>query len=253
MTTIDASPEAVAEMIGSACARQVKAELHHEPGTGLVSVGRTRLLRQKGNLIIADKPMYTGDDQPILAGQPITVHYSIQRTRFQFQSVLEDTRYRVRIDAGRWGMGCAFRRPDSVRRSQRRRHLRMSMAGCDPITVEAVRPDPTVSTACAVDAERTCGRLVDLSCGGAAVLFDRAAWGGCRSGERFYLRFVIPGEPAEFSMLGLVRHTRLIASSESMRIGFGFRPWYRGQLIHDQRRLARFIATLERQSLRRRK
>ena len=133
--------------------------------------------------------------------------------------------------------------------SQRRTCVRVSLMGYDPVSIEMVRPHRDFPNACSVDGERFAAWLLDLSVGGVSVLADHRVFAQVRRGERFFLAFVLPGEDDEFYMLGSVRHSRIVASSDSLRVGLVFVPWRGNAYASEQRRLSRFVAAHQRRML----
>ncbi len=243
----------VERIVGAACERNAPAELHYELRDGALVTARVRLLELRGNRILADRPILLGNDSGIPAGVAITVHVSLRGSRYQFESVIEEEDVKVPLNRRQMVPGIALRRPTKAIQSQRRSHIRVSLVGYDPINVHLVSPHPDVPGACAIDAEVVTGWLVDLSGGGLSVVVDNRAFGFIRCGEVFFVTFALPSVLEDFCVLGSVRHTRHITSSDSLRLGIGFRPWGGRRLTHDQRRICRFVTAHERRMLRRRK
>ncbi|MGB2985582.1 MAG: hypothetical protein WBE26_06835 [Phycisphaerae bacterium] len=253
MHKADTSSEAVERLIGAGCARNVPVELHYETAGGAIVMGRVRLLELTERQFLADRPLYSNDDAQIPTGAAISVHVLLDGVRYQFDSAIEESKRLVRLNARQRVPGIALRRPAVMAESQRRSHLRISMATYDPINIDLVRPDPTFPDACSIDAELVAAWMLDLSVGGVSVLVDHRILNRVQQTERFFLTFALPSVDDEFYMLGSHRHSRVVEASDSLRIGLSFRPWRDRQFTHDQRRLSRFIAEHERSMLRRRK
>lgn len=243
----------VDELLEAGCARNVPAELHYEDARGMVSVARARLLGVEGKEILADRPLYLEDNAEIPPGKPITVHVLVNGTRYQFTSAITAVNRFVRLNARQVVPGIALRKPKTVAPSQRRANLRISLANYDPISVVLVHPHPDIPDACWIDAHALSAWLIDLSGGGTSVLVDRMILGRVRRGEQFYLTFFLPLDGGWFNMLGTVRQCRTVEVSNSLRIGFNFRPWPGSNFAQDQQRVSRFVAAFERRILRRRK
>ena len=253
MSRSHTSSQAVEQLIGAGCSRNAPAELLYEGRDGTVVVGRVRLLELTPRRILADRPVCLESDGTIPIGAPITVHVNLQGTRHQFESVIEDGDQTVQLNSRQTIPGIAMRKPAVVMESQRRAHLRISVVAYDPTSVTMARPHPNLADACAVDASIITGWLVDLSVGGISVLVDRGVLESARLTERFFLTFALPAMEGEFNMLGSVRHCRVVGSSNSLRLGIGFRPWRGPAFRRDQRRISQFVTEHERRLLRRRK
>lgn len=243
----------VEEIIGEGCARNIPAELQYEDRDGAIITGRVRLLELTERHVLADSPAYLKDDGQIPTGAAITVHVLLNKSRYQFESVIEDADLTVRLNARQTVPGIALCRPADVLDSQRRTNLRITMLGYDPINVDLIRPHPDVPEACSIDARILAGWMVDLSVRGISVLVDHRVLPSARRGQCFFLSFALPSVADEFLMLGSVRHGRIIRASGSLRIGISLRPWRDRMFKHDQRRISLFIAEHERRMLRRRR
>jgi len=253
MQPTDTSSETVERLIRAGCARNVPAEIHYEHRNGSIITGRARLLELTECQILADRPKYLDRGGSIPAGASVTVHVSLGGSRYQFDSVIEETNRSISLGGRKKVRGIALSKPTGLADSQRRARLRISMVGYDPITVELVRPHPDVSNACPVGAEIIEGRMHDLSVGGLAVLVDHRVPGAVHRGDHFFLTFALPSVAEEFYILGSVCHSRVVEASGSLRMGLSFRPWCGRRFIHDQRRLSLFVVEHERRLLRRRK
>ena len=241
------------ELIGKACARNVPAELHVEDTAGNLTIGRVRLLEMTNGLVLADRPMILDGDSAIPDGSTLTVHFALNGSRYQFESLLEASGLTVLLNAHQRVSGISLRQPFVVTDSQRRSNLRVSVLGYDPISIMLIEPHPEITDACPIDAHIIAGWIVDVCGGGASVLLQQDALPKDKSGQRFYLNFMLPAVEHEFSMLGVVRNVRRVERSESIRLGIKFRPW-RGRIYQrDLQRITRFVTAHERQLLKRRK
>ncbi len=243
------SEAAIEKLIGAGCARNVPAELHYEHRKGAILTGRVRFLTLTDRQILADRPLYLDGEAQIPSGVPITVHVSINGARYQFESMIEEKHLFVQLNSLQRVPGIALQRPSVITDSQRRMDLRVSLMGYDPISIELVRPHPDFPGACSVDGERIAAWLLDLSVGGVSVLADHRVFAQVRPSERFFLTFALPGEDDEFYMLGSVRHSRIVASCDSLRVGLVFVPWRGNAYTSEQHRLSRFVAAHQRRML----
>lgn len=247
------STEHVDHLIGAACARNAPAEVHFEDATGMVITGRVRLLEMTNGKILTDRPLYLDSGDEIPDGSAVMVQFAVNGSRYQFESRIDCRDRRVRLNARQHIRGIALCKPSVIADSQRRSHLRVSLAGYDPISVTLVKPGDGVPDACAVDARIVAGWVVDVSVGGVCVLVHRDAREEMENGDLLYLSFTLPGVQDEFHLLGMLCHLRTVERSDSVRLGVGFRPW-RGPIFRrDQHRISKFVAEHERRMLRRRR
>lgn len=242
----------VDDLIVWACDRNTPIELHYEPADGPMVVGRARLLGYDDKQLLADRPLCL-DHGIIPCGKKLSVNLSMNGERYEFDSIIEESHRMVQLNAHHKVRGIAMKRPVEFNKSQRRKHLRISLVGYDPIHVELVKPHPDIPTACPSDAMVYNGWMVDLSVGGMSMLVDQHIIRRVTENELFFVMFDLPGCEEGYCMMGSVRHSRVIESSESIRIGMSFQGWNNRQLKRDQRRLSRFVASHERRMLRRRK
>ncbi|UCC29063.1 MAG: PilZ domain-containing protein [Phycisphaerales bacterium] len=229
------------------------AEIYYERRHGSIITGRVRLFELTEHQILADRPTYLNNDGSIPCGASVTVHFSLGGSRYQFDSVIEETDRSVSLGGRTEMRGIALSKASGLADSQQRSDLRISMVGYDPITVRLARPHPDLPDACPVDAEILKGRIHDISIGGLAVLVDHRVPDAVHQGDHFFLTFVLPSIAEDFCMLGSVRHTRVVKASVSLRMGLSFHPWCGTRFAHDQRRISQFVVEHERRLLRRRR
>ncbi len=245
--------QSVDQWVSEACARRLPAEMHFTDADGMIITARVRFLDQTADEILTDRPQYLDDEAVIPPGCGVTVHMVWGGARLQFDSVVVDEDRVVRVNAHQTLPGIALRKPLLVTASQRRTHLRVSVVGYEPISVEMAAPHREFPDACDIDVQRISGWLLDLSVGGLSVVLDHRVLRGTRRGERFFVTFGLPGMKGDFNMLGSVRHCRSIRNGESLRVATCFCPWNGKHFARDQHRLSRFIAEHERRMLRRRR
>ncbi len=241
------------QLLAEACERNVSVELYFERSEGPAITARARLLELTDEHILADRPACADTSTHIPAGRKITVHAAIRGLRYQFDSVIEDSATWVQLNSKQRVSGIALRKPTQIKRSERRGQFRVSLVGIEPIAVELVRGHPEVLEACVIHSGSSCGRMVNISGGGAAVLVERRYLRAAKRGDRFFLSFKLPGIADEFCLLGNIRHVLNVQASESIRLAFSFQQWGSRRYSQDQRQLTRFVSEQERRLLRMRK
>ncbi len=251
MTTTMTEVQSVKELIAGACARRLPAELCHVASDEMIIMGRVRLLDCTDSEILADRPQYLDDDGTIPLKSPITMHVAIGRARYQFDTAIVKENRALPAGNHHALPGIALRMPTTVNDSQRRRHVRASLTGYDPISVDFSRTDPEGEAACSVNLERGSGWLVDLSVGSVSLIADDRLFIDPQRGNRYFLTFRLPDVKDEFYMIGCVRRMREAQNGDGVRLALYFCPWDGNRLARDQHRLARFIADHERRMLRR--
>lgn len=240
-------------IIQAACARNAAVELRYERADGTTIRARTRLLGSLPERLLADALSYEQSGQRLPVGRPLTVTMMLNGKRYEFVSVIEDRAVKIKLNAERKVRGLALRLPVAVVESQRRAHFRVSVLGRDPMTVTLVPCHPRLRDVCEIDAQPVRGKLLNVSGGGMALLVSRRELSHVRSGQRFFLTFQLSAEPDEFVMMGVVRHSVLVASSDCLRLGIAFLPWGGSDLRTGLRLVMDFVSDCERTMLRRRK
>lgn len=240
-------------IIHEACLRNVPAELFFEPRHGVITVARVRLLELTDLELHADTLMYVNSGEQIPIGAPITVHMSVNGSRYQFASAIIDKTITIQLNRHQQVRGIAMKIPVCVTSSQRRNALRISTVRYEPISASLARPCPVVSDACPVCGPVIQGWVVDLAVGGMGIVIEASMARGVKLGDQFFTTFTLPGVEDDFSMLVVVRHTREIERNESVRLGLAFLPWQIRQHRVQEQRLSRFVTTHERLTLKRRK
>lgn len=253
MTDLKAIGDSVDELLADACDRSVMLELHYEDRSGSLVIGKTRVRALNETQILADAISLVDRNERIPLGRPVWAHFKIRGNRRQFQTVIEGERVPVTVLGGERVLGVALRRPKDFAESQRRAHVRVSVAAGDAIRVYVARPSPKTPNACEIDEAYSVGRVLNVSAGGMTILLPSDGLRQSKVNDRFFLTFTLPDVAGDFHLLGSLRHTRKVESSDSLRGSFAFKPWDGSVLRFDQRRIQRFIVEREREHLRRRK
>lgn len=253
MTDVKAIGDSVDELWADACERNVMLELQYEDPSGSLVIGKTRIQALSERQILADAISFVDRNERIPVGRPVSAHFTIRGNRLQFQTVIESERVPVTVLGRERVLGVALRRPKDLAESQRRTHVRISVAAGDAIQVHVARPSPKTPNACTIDEAHPVGRLLNVSAGGMTILLPSNGLRRSKVNDRFFLTFALPDVEGDFYLLGSLRHTRKVESSDSLRGSFAFKPWDGSVLRLDQRRIQRFIVEREREHLRRRK
>lgn len=240
-------------VIEKACARNASAELIYTHRNGTVTTARVRLMELNADELLADMPMCLDKGQKIPIGVTIDIHVTLEGNRYQFETEILEYHRKVRLNSHQTVPGIALNPPRNLEISQRRAHLRISTVGYEPISVSLVKPHPKVPDACPIKAPVVPGWIVDLAVGGMAVMVDPKVYPKPVRGDHFFVTFELPSVDDDFNMQVVLRHWRVVERTESLRFGLAFVPWQVRQFHKDQQRLSRFIASHERQMLKRRK
>lgn len=240
-------------LLAEACERNAPAELLFARPEGQPVTARVRLLELTDEHILADRPGQGDQTQQIPPGRTITVHLVIRGARYQFESAIVDLHSWVQLNSEQRVPGIVLNRPTEITRSERRSDFRVSLAGLAPISVEMARGDPEIQDACLIEPSPVCGRMLNLSAGGAALLLDLRSLRSSKRGERFFMTFSLPGIEKDFCLLGEVRHALIVEASESIRLAMAFRQWGGRRFGQDERLITKFITERQRRLLRLRK
>ena len=241
------------ELLAEACERNAPAEICFAHRNGPPVTARVRLLQLTDEFILVDKPAKTDQEGHIPKGRPITVHVFIRGARYQFDSLIMDQQAWIQLNAEQRIPGIALRKPNEIVKSERRASYRVSLAGIDPIQTELVRGHSDIIDACLLSPGVIGARMLNLSSGGAAVLVDQRDLKTAKHGDRFFLRFSLPGIDDTCCELGEVRHVLVVETSESLRLAFAFVNWGGRDFNREQRVLGRFIMEQQRRLLKLRK
>ncbi|MCH8147727.1 MAG: PilZ domain-containing protein [Planctomycetes bacterium] len=253
MPAVETTEQSVDELLAAACDRSVVLRLHYEDSSGAQVIGNTRIRSLNERQILADAISFVDKRERIPVGRPLWAHFKIRGDRHQFQTVIENSRVPVEEPGRDRSYGVALRRPPGLSESQRRAHVRVSVAAGDAIQVFVAPRTTNTPNACAVDAAHPLGRMLNVAAGGMTVLVPIDDLRRSKENDRFFLTFTLPEFGGDFHLLGSLRHTRKVEKSDSLRVSFAFKTWDGSELRNDQRRIERFIVEREREILRRRK
>lgn len=211
------------------------------------------MLQLADGKLLTDTPQYERESRRIPLHREVSASLSINGKRYGFETAIETPAIPVDINDRHRVRGMALRVPDAVAQTQRRADYRVSVAGLPPLSVSLATPHERHPSACRIDALRATGRLVDLSVGGARVVFPVASLSAVPQSRSLLLGFELPPDAVPLALLANLRHSRLVAGNDMLRLGFAFVPCPGVNLRAAQRRISRFIAAQQRRLLQRRK
>lgn len=240
------------ETLAAACARNVPVELHTRNRMDELTVGKSRLLSLDGATLQIDRPTGVGGSVSYAASQPLEAYFSLDGVLHMFKTTVKEPEIPVALGGDKRVMGMALERPKKIEAGQRRLNYRVSLASAEEIPVDlhtASRADPN---ACPLDARRLSGKLADLSLGGAAIRMRGALQATFRPGDRYFMRFSLPGETMEMRLLAEVKQSRDIMEGAASRLGVRFVRWPDEPAMRQSgMALQRFIAKMQRAMLKR--
>ena len=245
-------PPAVERLLDEACARNLPAELHAVRRDGTITVQRVRLLEVREDQLLVQSPPGLCRDEAFAMGKSVTAHMTLNGSRYEFTSTIEDMALTVPLNARQHVRGMALSKPEQLLPSQRRSDLRVKTVSYEQIDVSLGYVAADAQDACSLAEGAGRGSLADISVGGAAILVCDPAFRTVRTNRQLFLVFELPLVDREFLMLGTIRHWRFIERSQTTRLAVAFSPWSGCRFASDQRDLARFVAAHERRFLRKR-
>ena len=185
------------------------------------------------------------------AGRTLTCSCRLGREILRFSGVIVGRRG-FQLNAQRRIAALVLKDLTEPRIVQRRRYFRISLAGhvSADVTLWVIDPSDEAGT---VQGE-TCGKLVDLSGGGAGVVLVDTADLADLGDKQLWARFALPGENESLLFRVGLRHVRPMADRQAHHVGIEFIEYVdpgRHQRVVDD--LVRFVSRQERIQLRRRK
>lgn len=243
-----------ADLLREATQRAVPIELHRHERNGTVSVAKARLIFDDERNLYLDDPQAIGTPLNFEFGQEVAVFFWLYDTLFTFNASVVAAHCVINLNSRKQVKGIALTRPAQIRKGQRRGSYRISIAASLSIPAILHEADMVEGSACPMDARRwSNGKVVDLSLGGMSVMFDREPPHHFRVGRSIFVGFTLPLEDREVIALSEIRQIRPLHDGASCRLGLAFLPWphERHFRANVEQVMQRFIAKLERQTLRR--
>lgn len=235
-----------------ACARHLVVELHATGADRQVEVARARLIFADDEAIYMTAPrMRDGSPPEWRVGRALRGYFSINDTRFGFDTSIVKARCIVQLNPQKKVVGASIARPPKVLDEQRREHFRVNTLH------EEVRVDlhPALAGegfACPIDAKPVRVTLINLSVGGAAVRLDVESARGIGDSSLAFCEIRLDHDDGPVEALLEVRQRRVISDGSAVRLGLQFVSWPdRRTWQHNQERLQKFISDLQREQIRR--
>ncbi len=245
--------QAAPDIIAEACARNLPAELHIQQSDGDVVTAWARMLGWQNERVQLDQPQTGSGSITLSPHQRVTVFLHVKGKRCRFHSAVVEPRARIRLNERIVVTGIALAWPSELVEAQRREDFRVSVAGTHDIpvrfhglTVPAPGPVP-------LDVPRFCGRMIDVSAGGMAVLIARTELRAVQLGELFYGEFTLPEDDRPLTPVCQARHANLVRTDTTHLVGMQFVPWVGCSAQLMTQRTRRVVIAEQRRQLRRRR
>ncbi len=247
MTTTPTANQIV-EVLEEACARNTPFELHFHSRGGGLTVAKSRVVKLGENTIYLDKPQAVGTSVDLQDNMPVEAHFALHRDRFFFKSTVTDPRARIELNEQNKFIGLAIAKPTRIKSGQRRNNFRVELAGLRTIDVHCHDAQPDKPDICPLNAKRFTGRLVDVSAGGMKLKVPRSVRDEFHASDRLFTIFDLPDESREEAVfLAKPVHWTTSTDREHTFIGLQFVAWPKVEFARNQRRMAQFVAKIERQ------
>lgn len=237
-------------MLDEACARNLSAEMHYELENEL-RTARMRLIRIGDEGIEVDMPQAIGQEVALEAGAEVKVYFSRDQEFYAFDTTVRRSVVSVDLNKRKRVTGMVLALPAELVRQQRRQDFRVSLSRHElAVTCHDL---PEGETAAAPrDAWQYTGRLVNISRGGVAAIFDASAVQGLAARTSLFLICQLPEIDAPVLLPVEVRNIRRVHEGQKRVVGLVYidtdNPLFRAayQLIDE------FIAAEQRRQLRKR-
>lgn len=254
-------------VLHDACERNAAADFFYEDASGERELAHVRLLMVDEDAVYIDRPQQGLKVIPLWPRLPVTVCFQLKRDRYEFRTIVRDTRLLIEVKQGQRVPACALLMPRAVHKEQRRLDYRVSLASFEPI-ISLVRsvnwqPEETEDEQGTEDRQETddgcekCpptfkAQLMNISAGGiSAFTKDRMA-DSLGTGEELMVVFKLPMVREIFRFHVRVAHKKQNDHNRSWLLGLRF---LRGKNIVETRaaitEISRFVAFAQRLELQR--
>jgi c-di-GMP-binding flagellar brake protein YcgR len=246
------------ELLQEACNRNTPIELHYvnrnlsgHQITPDMFYAQTRLLGVDDNQLYLDSPQSIGKKVHLGIGRQVDAYFCLQKKMYTFRTTVTNVNVKVILNREMTVVGICLAMPDRMRAGQRREEHRIPVLNVCPLMIRLHETPKDEPNACPINARRFEGDIINLSRGGICVLLKGDQRFLPRFGQWYYLSFTLPGDEEPLFFLGELRHFVEIERSDSRRFGFQFLRWPNSLQMREKiNRLGRFLADLERKTLR---
>lgn len=200
------------EMLSSLCARNHPAEVGFVTDQDARRYARTRFLAETGEGLLIDQPTEKGTPLLLRPGDEVAIYYLLDDGRYAFKSAVTrremfELRGRRRVPALR------LRYPDQIHKAQRRDNYRLSVAHLP--SSNSVRIMTTSD-----EAVRLEGSLVNVSAGGASLVFPEADAGRrFKVDDTLIVELNLPDTLSDYPMLSRVVRLEREPAEQRLRMG----------------------------------
>ncbi|MEW6198126.1 MAG: PilZ domain-containing protein [Planctomycetota bacterium] len=236
------------ERLEQACARNQPADIHYHEGSEL-RTARTRLLAIAGDELYIDRPQCIGQNVVLAKDMPLTLYLLIASELYAFSSRVVRPVVTLDLNRRRQVTGVALRMPAELRKQQRREQFRLSLAKAD-VAANLHKTSADAIDVVPRDAPRFTGRIVNISLGGVAVLYDVGRTPPLAPGEVLFVEFTLPEAKSPLVFPVEVRHFRSVRDDESRICGLRFLDTAAPAVREQVQQLNKFIAEEQRRQLR---
>lgn len=244
----------IRDTLDALCDRNRPFEFHYTNTSGDVFVGKSRFLGQDDRYLHLDTPQIVGKQTTLLTGKKLEIYFVIGSETYTFCSKIIKTNCRIQLNFYTTIHGVHIEKPKSIRPGQKRHELRLRFKESDqiPVTVNLTHPDEPSATPL-TDVVIN-GWIEDVSAGGCSLHLDTPRCSDFKFGHPIFVGFTLPDEDkSQIMVQAEVRMVRPPANGYRTRVGVKFQSWpSRGYLTRTIRPLERWIATIQRERLKKR-
>lgn len=238
----------VAQTLDEACARNAPVELHFRSRRGELTVAQSRIIKLDDGNIYLDKPQSVNTEIEFKDNTSVEAHFAIRKGRYFFKSTITDARAKIEIDNRNKTIGLAVAIPIQLKSGQRRNDFRVEISGFYSIDVRLHDAEPVKPDICPIDAKRFTGQVFDVSAGGLCLMIQTSDRDEFHTSDRYFAIFHIPDESDEHAVfLAKPVHWTKSSNKNHTSVGLQFIPWPEVEFPRNQRRIAQFVAKIERQ------
>ena len=249
--TTNTKKDKCAEILDSACARNLPVEIHYTNSEDELVIARSRILAVDEENVFLDSPSSDAGSYSPERGQEISAFLLLNKQRLCFDTHVTKSRCFVDLNEQTKVAGFAVSRPKKVGEAQRRQDFRMSVASISHIEVRMHGVLDSDTHKCPIDSVRFHGALVDISRGGICVTVDASQRQKFVTREQIFADFLLPQGHGEIVMLSELRHVKQILNGDANKIGLRFVPWNPQFTKPQIQTISRFCADLQRQMAKR--